>query len=162
MFIFIFMYGVQVMRGVMEEKQNRVVEVLISSVKPFQLMMGKIIGIAMVGFIQFVLWIAITSTLASVGSAVLLKDKLDPKAIATWPTSSCRSASRAGSSGAMAMPTRTMCKLLAALIEDQHPAHPRHVPLLLHLWLSPLQLACWPPSVPRWTAKRTPNSSCSR
>ncbi len=43
-FIFIFLYGVQVMRGVMEEKQNRMVEVLISSVKPFQLMMGKIIG----------------------------------------------------------------------------------------------------------------------
>ncbi|MBK7298661.1 MAG: ABC transporter permease [Flavobacteriales bacterium] len=57
MFIFIFMYGVQVMRGVMEEKQNRIVEALISSVKPFQLMMGKIIGIACVGFTQFVLWI---------------------------------------------------------------------------------------------------------
>ena len=82
MFIFIFMYGVQVMRGVMEEKQNRVVEVLISSVKPFQLMMGKIVGIALVGFVQFVLWIAITTTLVSVGSAFLMKDKLDPKALA--------------------------------------------------------------------------------
>jgi ABC-2 type transport system permease protein len=67
MFIFIFMYGVQVMRGVMEEKQNRVVEVLISSVKPFQLMMGKIIGIALVGFIQFMLWIIITSTMVRGG-----------------------------------------------------------------------------------------------
>jgi ABC-2 type transport system permease protein len=83
MFIFIFMYGMQVMRGVMEEKQNRVVEVLISSVRPFQLMMGKIVGIAMVGFVQFILWIAITSTLVSVGSALLLKDRLDPKAIAS-------------------------------------------------------------------------------
>jgi ABC-2 type transport system permease protein len=81
MFIFIFLYGVQVMRGVMEEKQNRVVEVLISSVRPFQLMMGKIIGIALVGFIQFVLWIVITTTLITVGSAILLHDKFDPKAV---------------------------------------------------------------------------------
>ncbi|MBK9536670.1 MAG: ABC transporter permease [Flavobacteriales bacterium] len=85
MFIFIFMYGVQVMRGVMEEKQNRIVEVLISSVKPFQLMMGKIIGIACVGFTQFVLWIVITTLLVTVGSVVLLKDKLNAKAIAEMP-----------------------------------------------------------------------------
>lgn len=82
MFIFIFMYGVQVMRGVMEEKQNRVVEVLISSVKPFQLMMGKIIGIALVGFIQFMLWIIITTTMVGVGTAVLAADKFDPKQLA--------------------------------------------------------------------------------
>lgn len=82
MFIFIFMYGVQVMRGVMEEKQNRVVEVLISSVKPFQLMMGKIIGIALVGFIQFMLWIIITSTMVVAGTSVLMADKFDPAALA--------------------------------------------------------------------------------
>jgi ABC-2 type transport system permease protein len=82
MFIFIFMYGVQVMRGVMEEKQNRVVEVLISSVKPFQLMMGKIIGIALVGFIQFMLWIIITTSMVGVGTAVLAADKFDPKQLA--------------------------------------------------------------------------------
>ena len=114
MFIFIFMYGVQVMRGVMEEKQNRVVEVLISSVKPFQLMMGKIIGIAMVGFVQFVLWIAITSTLASVGSAILLKDKLDPKAIATSQLPADAQA-ELEASGAMAMADKDDVKLLAAL-----------------------------------------------
>ncbi len=85
MFIFIFMYGVQVMRGVMEEKQNRIVEVLISSVKPFQLMMGKIVGIALVGFIQFVLWIAITTTLVTAGSALLLKDRFDPEVMASTP-----------------------------------------------------------------------------
>lgn len=82
MFIFIFMYGVQVMRGVMEEKQNRVVEVLISSVKPFQLMMGKIIGIALVGFIQFMLWIIITSTMVVAGTSVLMADKFNPAALA--------------------------------------------------------------------------------
>ena len=59
MFIFIFLYGMQVMRVVMEEKQNRIVEVLISSVKPFQLMMGKILGIASVAVLQFVIWMVI-------------------------------------------------------------------------------------------------------
>src|SRR5690606_18856785 len=85
MFIFIFLYGVQVMRGVMEEKQNRIVEVLISSVKPFQLMMGKIVGIALVGFTQFMLWIIITSTLVTVASAVIMKDKFDPQMLAQTP-----------------------------------------------------------------------------
>jgi len=55
-YLFIFMYGVQVMRGVMEEKTNRIVEVIVSSVKPFQLMMGKVIGIGLVGLTQFVMW----------------------------------------------------------------------------------------------------------
>lgn len=60
-YMFIFLYGVQVMRGVIEEKTNRVVEVIISSVKPFQLMMGKIVGVALVGLTQFALWIILTS-----------------------------------------------------------------------------------------------------
>lgn len=56
-YMFIFLYGAQTMRGVIEEKTSRIVEVLVSSVKPFQLMMGKIIGIALVGLTQFLLWI---------------------------------------------------------------------------------------------------------
>lgn len=63
-YLFIFLYGVQVMRGVIEEKNNRIVEVIISSVKPFQLMMGKIIGIAMVGLTQFVLWVVLTMSIS--------------------------------------------------------------------------------------------------
>jgi ABC-2 type transport system permease protein len=59
-YFFIFMYGAQVMRGVIEEKTNRIVEVIVSSVKPFQLMMGKIIGVAMVGLTQFLLWVLLT------------------------------------------------------------------------------------------------------
>ena len=59
-YMFIFMYGVQVMRGVIEEKVNRVVEILISSVKPYQLMAGKIIGIALVALTQFLLWAILT------------------------------------------------------------------------------------------------------
>jgi len=83
-FIFIFVYGVQVMRGVMEEKQNRIVEVLVSSVTPFQLMMGKIVGIAMVGLTQFVLWIAITSVLSSVGLG-MAKDRMTDLATSQMP-----------------------------------------------------------------------------
>jgi ABC-2 type transport system permease protein len=71
-YIFIFIYGVQVMRGVIEEKTNRIVEVIISSVTPFQLMMGKIIGIAMVGLTQFLLWIALTGTVTSTVSSIMV------------------------------------------------------------------------------------------
>ncbi|MFN3404351.1 MAG: ABC transporter permease [Cytophagaceae bacterium] len=62
-YFFIFLYGVQVMRGVIEEKANRIVEVIISSVRPFQLMMGKIIGIALVSLTQFVIWLTLTFSL---------------------------------------------------------------------------------------------------
>lgn len=58
-YMFIFLYGTMVMQGVMEEKQSRIVEVIISSVKPFQLMMGKIVGIALVGLTQFALWVVL-------------------------------------------------------------------------------------------------------
>ncbi len=59
-YFFIFLYGVQTLRGVIEEKTSRIVEVIISSVKPFQLMMGKIIGIGAVGLTQFFLWVVLT------------------------------------------------------------------------------------------------------
>ncbi|MAW20839.1 MAG: ABC transporter permease [Flavobacteriales bacterium] len=65
-YMFIFMYGTMVMRGVIEEKTSRIVEVIISSVKPFQLMMGKIIGVALVGLSQFVLWILLTVVISTV------------------------------------------------------------------------------------------------
>lgn len=64
-YLFIFLYGVQVMRGVIEEKTSRIVEVIISSVKPYQLMLGKILGIALVGLTQFLLWVALS--LAAIG-----------------------------------------------------------------------------------------------
>mgnify|MGYP000235824585 CR=1 FL=1 len=65
-YFFIFMYGIQIMRGVIEEKTSRIVEIIISSVKPFQLMLGKIIGIALVGLTQFISWIVLTGILYSV------------------------------------------------------------------------------------------------
>lgn len=58
-FMFIFMYGGQVMQGVVQEKSSRIMEVMISSVRPFELMMGKIIGIALVGLTQVMMWVII-------------------------------------------------------------------------------------------------------
>lgn len=69
---FVFTYSAQVMRGVIEEKTNRIVEVMISSVRPFQLMMGKIIGIALVALTQFGLWIILSLILILVVTPVLL------------------------------------------------------------------------------------------
>lgn len=65
MYMFIFIYGAQIMQGVIEEKMSKVVEVIISSVKPFQLMMGKIIGLATVGLLQFLIWIILMGSLTS-------------------------------------------------------------------------------------------------
>ncbi len=62
----IFMYGSQVMRGVIEEKTSRIVEVIVSSVKPIQLLIGKITGIGMVGLTQFLLWIVLTLGIVTV------------------------------------------------------------------------------------------------
>lgn len=76
-YITLFVYGSQVMRGIIEEKNNRIVEVIISSVKPFQLMMGKIIGIGLVGLTQFLLWIILSSALMTVASSLFM----DPEAI---------------------------------------------------------------------------------
>jgi len=71
-FFFVMMYGMQVMRGVMEEKTNRIIEVIVSSVKPFELMMGKIIGVALVGITQFLIWVILSSTLTTIASTMVL------------------------------------------------------------------------------------------
>ena len=75
----VFLYGSQVMRGVIEEKSNRIIEVIISSVKPFQLMMGKILGVALIGLTQFVLWIILTFGIVTVVSSVVGLDKMAEK-----------------------------------------------------------------------------------
>ncbi len=70
-YITMFIFGAMVMRGVMEEKTNRIAEVMVSSVKPFQLMMGKILGIAAVGLTQFFLWIVLIMMLSTIVSAFI-------------------------------------------------------------------------------------------
>jgi ABC-2 type transport system permease protein len=81
-YMFVFLYATQIMRGVIEEKTSRIVEVIISSVKPMQLMLGKIIGIAGVGFLQFVIWVGLTAALYVGLSATLLADAFNPETIA--------------------------------------------------------------------------------
>lgn len=73
-FFFIFFFGSQVMRGVIEEKTNRIIEVIISSVRPFQLMLGKIVGVGFVGLTQFVIWGILTSILANVVLGIFAPD----------------------------------------------------------------------------------------
>lgn len=62
-YMFVMIYGAMVMQGVIEEKKNRIVELMVSSVRPFQLMMGKIIGIALVGLLQLAIWATIVALL---------------------------------------------------------------------------------------------------
>lgn len=70
-YMFMLVYGSQVMRGVMQEKTSKIVEILVSSVKPFQLMMGKILGVAAVGLTQFTVWIVLSAVVISVASTML-------------------------------------------------------------------------------------------
>ncbi len=69
MYIILLLYGSQVMMGVTEEKTNRIAEVMVSSVKPFQLMLGKIVGIGMVALTQFLIWIACIFVIYNIGKA---------------------------------------------------------------------------------------------
>lgn len=78
-YLFIFIYGVQIMRGVGEEKSSRIMEVMLSSVKPFDLMMGKIVGIAAVGLTQFLMWGLLSFGASSVLLPLLTDDKERPK-----------------------------------------------------------------------------------
>ncbi len=69
-YLSVFIYGAQVMRSITEEKTSRIVEIIISSVKPFQLMIGKIVGVALVGLTQFGLWIILTIGVISAGGSL--------------------------------------------------------------------------------------------
>jgi ABC-2 type transport system permease protein len=76
-YITLFIYGSMVLRGVMEEKTNRIAEVIVSSVKPFQLMMGKIIGVGAVGLTQFIMWIVLIAVFSSIAGAFIPKELLE-------------------------------------------------------------------------------------
>ncbi len=73
-YFFIFLFGAQVMRGVIEEKSSRVVEIIVSSVKPFQLMLGKIVGIGLVGLTQFLLWVILSFTIITAAQHIFFSD----------------------------------------------------------------------------------------
>lgn len=71
-YFFIFFFGAQIMRGVLEEKTNRIVEVIVSSVTPFQLMMGKIIGIGLIGLTQFMVWVGLTIGISTIAQQLIM------------------------------------------------------------------------------------------
>ncbi len=71
LYMFMLFYGMSVMRSVMEEKTNRIAEIIVSSVRPFQLMLGKIIGVALVGLTQFLLWIVLLGIFAAISTPLL-------------------------------------------------------------------------------------------
>ncbi len=114
MFMFIMLYGVQVMRGVIEEKTSRIIEVIISSVKPFELMMGKIIGIALVGLTQFMLWIVLTFAISTVTFSIFLK-KEDLTEMATAQAQSQIASGNAAVASAAQGPIGDIQKSLAGL-----------------------------------------------
>ena len=74
------MYASQVMKGVIEEKTNRIIEVLVSSVKPFQFLLGKIIGVAAVGLVQFLIWIVLGGGIILISQAFFMPN-LDLEAL---------------------------------------------------------------------------------
>ena len=100
-YMFIFLYGVQVMRGVIEEKTNRIVEVIVCSVKPFQLMLGKIIGVAMVGFTQFLIWIVLTFALYSIAFSAIVGSEYSAEALMNSPQVSTQIAEQVQSNQAI-------------------------------------------------------------
>lgn len=82
-YLFVFIYGAQVMRGVIEEKTSRIVEVMISSVKPFQLMAGKIFGLAAVALTQFLIWVIFGIGLYLVAVNFILGNEIDAANVAS-------------------------------------------------------------------------------
>lgn len=75
-YMFVFMYGAMVMQGVIEEKSNRVIEVIVSSVKPFELMMGKILGIALVALTQVAIWVVLIVALGAAAQHYMFADMM--------------------------------------------------------------------------------------
>ncbi|MFV0365671.1 MAG: ABC transporter permease [Mangrovibacterium sp.] len=71
-YMMIFMYGSMVMRGVAEEKTNRISEVLVSSVKPMPLLFGKIVGIGLVGITQFIIWVVLLAVVLGISSSMIM------------------------------------------------------------------------------------------
>ncbi len=116
-YFFIFLYGVQIMRGVGEEKSSRIMEVMLSSVKPFDLMMGKIVGVAAVGLTQFLLWGVLSWGASSIVLPLVMgPDKPAKTEVAAAPASG---GSSVGTSSTTASP---IAGAAAASAEQMNPA----------------------------------------
>jgi len=115
-YISLFLYGSQVMRGIIEEKNSRIIEVIISSVKPFQLMMGKIIGIGLVGLTQFALWIIVSISLATLASSFLVsKEDLANQLMTTNSQNIASQNNQASEQAPVAFSEDTVAELLVLL-----------------------------------------------
>ncbi len=104
MYMFIFMYGSMVMRGVIEEKASRVMELLVSTTKPFELMMGKILGIASVGLFQFVLWLLLGTAISTAIGAMGLGTAPGTASVASTTTGTAPVAGTAAVPGTASVP----------------------------------------------------------
>lgn len=104
MYMFIFMYGSMVMRGVIEEKASRVMELLVSTTKPFELMMGKILGIASVGLFQFVLWLLLGTAISTAIGAMGLGTAPGTASVASTTTGTAPVPGTAPVSGTSTVP----------------------------------------------------------
>jgi ABC-2 type transport system permease protein len=82
-YFFIFVYGIQILRGVIEEKSSRIVEVIVSSVKPFHLMMGKILGVGAVGLTQYIIWLVLSILITTGISSYFNIDRTDSLPVQT-------------------------------------------------------------------------------
>ncbi len=82
-YFFIFVYGIQILRGVIEEKSSRIVEVIVSSVKPFHLMMGKILGVGAVGLTQYIIWLVLSILITTGISSYFSIDRTDSLPVQT-------------------------------------------------------------------------------
>jgi ABC-2 type transport system permease protein len=100
-YIFIFLYGAQVMRGVIEEKTSRVIEIMVSSVRPFEMMSGKILGIGLVALLQFTVWIS----LGSLFYIITVQLFIDPQL----------AASNLSSASSMALPDNAVLSIYSSL-----------------------------------------------
>ena len=81
-YMFVLMYGAMIMNGVIEEKTNRIVEVIVSSCKPMELMLGKIIGVALVGFTQIIIWAVLLGIAGTIlGASAFIRGPTDPAAL---------------------------------------------------------------------------------
>jgi len=137
-YFFIFIYGVQVMRSVSEEKSSRIMEVMISSIKPFQLMMGKIVGIAGVVLTQFGLWLVLTWAVTAVAVPLLVgKPDKNPATSATMATAAPARAAATGMSAAVEARSPT-----ARPVSDGNQASAAQAPKE-SLWEALQQLPFW-------------------
>jgi ABC-2 type transport system permease protein len=112
-YLYLIIYGSMVMKGVMEEKTNRIVEIMISSVRPFELMLGKIIGIGAVGLTQFILWIVLAAGLNAI-LGFFLADQI--KEMATQPPETAGGIANAGAMVSMIIENLDLPRLIFSFV----------------------------------------------